>query len=380
MFHRLMSSTLLSLAVSLPLATASLAVEVGAKIETPCPFGDCAAAFSLAYAGEFVIPTGTMIDGVEIGGLSGLDYDPASGHYIAISDDRSEKAPARFYELSIDANATGIKDVKVLRTVTWQDKDGKPFAIKMVDPESLRYGRDGIYWSSEGDAKQLLPPFVRVARPDGSFVRELTLPEGFAPAADKSSGIRDNLAFEGLAFLPSGDLMVGTEETLNQDGPIASLLHGGLSRLIRYDAASGKPKAQYAYPIEPIPQAPNSDKGWKDNGVSEIMALDDHRLLTIERAFAEGFGFNIKVFMIDLDGATDVSATASLAKPEGMIVPVRKSLVLDMRALGLQPDNIEGVTLAKGNDGSDLLVFVSDNNFAASEKTQFYAFKVLKRP
>lgn len=376
MFKSLLSTA----ALAVLFASAAHAVEPGTTVATPCPFGDCKAAISLQFAGEYVIPTGTQFDGVEFGGISGIDYDQATNRYIAISDDRSEKAPARFYELSIDATASGIGGVKVEKTVTLKDKNGEAFAAKSVDPESVRLGGDGIYWSSEGDAKQPLPPFVRVAGRDGSFVREFELPAGFAPAADKSSGIRDNLAFEAMALLPGGDLMVGTESALNQDGPIAGLIRGTLSRMIRYDAASGKPKAEYAYAIEPIPQAPVPEKGWADSGVSEMLALDDHRLLVIERGFSQGFGNSVKVFMIDTDGATDISAIPSLAKTDAPVVPVRKAQVLDMRAIGLAPDNIEAVTFGKGSDGSDLLIFVADNNFSKDQKTQFIAFNVVQRP
>ncbi|MBW6421236.1 esterase-like activity of phytase family protein [Rhizobium sp. XQZ8] len=367
-------------ALGLLFASAAHAVEPGIIVATPCPLGDCKAAIGLQLVGEFSIATGTMFDGVEFGGISGLSFDASTGRYIGISDDRSEKAPARFYELQIDASAAGITDVKVTRTVTLKDKNGEPFAAKFVDPESIRLGRDGIIWSSEGDAKQLLPPFVRIASPDGMFVREFTLPQGFAPVADKSSGIRDNLAFEGMAVMPNGDVMIAVESALNQDGPITTLTRGALSRMIRYDAATGTPKAQYAYPIAPIPQAPLPEKGWNDNGVSEILALDDHRLLVVERGFAQGFGNSIKVYMVDTDGATDVSGMPSLANADAAVAPLRKAQVLDMRAIGLVPDNIEAVTFAKGTDGSDLLVFAADNNFSKEQKTQFIAFKVLARP
>ena len=148
-----------------------------------------------------------MENGVEVGGLSGIDFDPSTGRYIAISDDRSEKAPARFYDLDINVDANGLKDVAVVDHVTLKDKDGQPFAIKKVDGESIRLGKDGIYWTSEGDGKALLPPFVRVANRDGNFLREFSLPDGFAPTADKSAGIRDNLAFEGNTLLPDGDVL-----------------------------------------------------------------------------------------------------------------------------------------------------------------------------
>ncbi|ANL46889.1 phytase-like protein [Rhizobium phaseoli] len=356
------------------------ATDIGATFETACPFGDCAAGISLSYLGEFVIATGQMENGVEFGGISGLDFDAATGHYLAISDDRSDKAPARFYELDVNVDASGLKAVSIVKHVTLKDKNGEPFAAKTVDPESIRFGKDGIYWGSEGDAKVLLPPFIRVAAPDGSFLREFKLPEGFAPTIDKSAGIRDNLAFEDLAIAPSGDVFVGVEAALYQDGPKPSLTTGSLSRIIRYDGATGEPKAQYVYPVSPIPQAAAKADGGNDNGMSEMLALDDHRLLAVERSYAEGVGNNIKIMMMDLADATDISAIASLAKYDQRVVPVRKSQILDLRAIGLVPDNIEAMSLGKAKDGTDVLILGSDNNFSAAQKTQFYAFKILRRP
>ncbi|MBB2678971.1 UNVERIFIED_ORG: hypothetical protein M2312_002878 [Rhizobium esperanzae] len=356
------------------------ATDIGATFETACPFGDCAAGISLSYLGEFVIATGQMENGVEFGGISGLDFDAATGHYFAISDDRSDKAPARFYELDVNVDASGLKAVSIVKHVTLKGKNGEPFATKTVDPESIRLGKDGVYWGSEGDAKVLLPPFIRVAAPDGSFLREFKPPEGFAPTVNKSAGIRDNLAFEDLAIAPSGDVFVGVEAALNQDGPKPSLTTGSLSRIIRYDGATGEPKAQYVYPVSPIPQATAKADGGNDNGMSEMLALDDHRLLAVERSYAEGVGNNIKIMMMDLADATDISAIASLAKNDQRVVPVRKCHILDLRAIGLIPDNIEAMSLCKAKDGTDVLILGSDNNFSAAQKTQFYAFKILRRP
>jgi hypothetical protein len=98
------------------------ATDIGATFETSCPFGECAAGISLSYLGEFVIPTGHVENGVEFGGISGLDFDAATGHYIAISDDRSEKGPARFYELAVDVDGAGLKGVAVVKQVTLKDK------------------------------------------------------------------------------------------------------------------------------------------------------------------------------------------------------------------------------------------------------------------
>jgi hypothetical protein len=356
------------------------ATEIGTTIEIPCPFGDCKAGIGLSYLGEFDIPTGFGENGVEVGGLSGIDFDPASGHYIAISDDRSERGPARFYHLDIDVGASGLKGVTILDHVTLLDKNGLPFMSKGVDPESIRIGKDGIYWSSEGDAKTLILPFVRVAKPDGTFIRELPLPDGFAPTDDKSTGIRDNLAFESTSFLPSGDLLVGMESALYQDGPITTLTNGSLARIIRYEPSTGVQQAQYVYPVSLIPQAPSKSGGWNDFGVAEMLALDDHHILAVERGYAQGIGNSVVIEMFDLEGATDVSGIASLANTDRTIVPVGKTQIVDLRALGVAPDNIEGVALGKAKDGTDVMILVADNNFNPTQKTQFYAFKVIHRP
>jgi hypothetical protein len=37
------------------------------------------------------------------------------------------------------------------------------------------------------------------------------------------------------------------------------------------------------------------------------------------------------------------------------------------------------MSLGKAKDGTDVLILGSDNNFSAAQKTQFYAFKILRR-
>ncbi|AJY46558.1 esterase-like activity of phytase family protein [Martelella endophytica] len=361
-------------------AGAAAAAEPGKTVSVDCPINDCENAISLTFVSEAAIETGTAFDEVEFGGISGLDYDAATGHYIAISDDRSQKAPARFYKLDIAAGKDGIGDVTVVRTVTLKDKDGSTFAEKAVDPEQIRVLPEGLIWSSEGDANAMIAPFVRITARDGTFVREFALPDGFAPTTDKTSGIRNNNAFESIALLPSGDVLVANESALSQDGPISTLTTASPTRIVRYDAKSGTPAGQYVYMIDPIPHAPIDGGQWNDNGVSDMMALDEHRLLVAERSFAENAGFTIRLFLVDLRGATDVSAVPALATSEETIVPVAKSLVLDLGAIGLKPDNIEAMTVGRDADGNDLLVLASDNNFNAEQKTQFLAFAIGTAP
>nr|CAD6437929.1 hypothetical protein REQ54_04376 [Rhizobium sp. Q54] len=357
-------------------ATVLPATEFGHVTKSACPLGNCAAPISFLYLGEFVISSGYRHAGVEFGGLSGLEFDAETGRYIGISDDRGEKGPVRLYELDIDAGAKGLKGVRIIKHTVLQDKDGEEFTVRTADPESVRLRSGEIYWTSEGDGKAMIPPSIRAASRDGEFIREFELPTGFSPTADKSTGIRENLAFESMAVLPSGDVLVGLEAALYQDGSSPSLTEGSLARIVRYDGQSGERTAQYVYPVSPIPQAATTRSGGNDNGMSEMIALDDHRLLVVERSYAKGFGNNVKIFVVDLDGATDVSHITALSDNDQTVVPTRKSQVLDLRSLGLAPDNIEAMAIGKGKDGTDVLVLAADNNFSHSQKTQFYAFEL----
>lgn len=351
------------------------AAQIGETFGKPCPFGDCTGGIAFTYLGEAVIPTGHKHAGVEFGGISGLDFDPVRGRFIALSDDRAEKGPVRIYELDVDVDKEALRKVSVFEQMPLLDRSGKPFAPRTVDPEALRIGSDGLYWTSEGGGPQQPAPSVHVSSLDGTYFREFPKLDGFTPSADGLSGIRDNLSFESLAILPSGDVLVALEAALQQDGPKPGLLEGSPARMVQYDAKSGKPRAQYVYMISPIPNASNNG-GKAMIGLSEMASLGDGRLLTVERSFAEGVGNTIKIFMIDLANATDVSSIDSLDTYKGDVAPVSKTEVLDLNGIGLSPDNIEAMAFGKGRDGAEILLLAADNNFSSSQKTQFYAFKI----
>jgi hypothetical protein len=359
-------------------AIAAQAAEIGTTFEKPCPFGVCAAGIAFTYLGEAVIQTGYSQADIEFGGISGLDYDPATGRYIALSDDRAERGPVRVYDLDVDVSAAGLQRVSVVGHTPLRDEDGRPFKPQSVDPEALRLAPEGIYWTSEGGGKAQLPPSVRLSSPDGAPVRVFDVPTGFAPDAESASGTRENLSFEALAVLPSGDVLAALETSLRQDGEKPSLSGISLARMVQYDGISGKAKAQYVYPVSPIPEASvDGDKAM--TGLSEMIALDDGWVLTIERSFAEGVGNTIKLFMIDLAGATDVSAIPSLTGSSERIVPVRKTEVLDLNGMGIEPDNIEAMAIGKARDGTEILLLAADNNFSGRQKTQFLAFKMTRK-
>jgi len=209
-------------------------------------------------------------------------------------------------------------------------------------------------------------------------VRALAIPDKFRATAG-NRGIRDNLAFEGIAFTPDfATLFVSTENALLQDGPKATFDERSPSRIIEFDYASGRARAEYVVEVSPIPVRPTKPGGWADNGIAEILALDARRLLVLERSYVDGVGITLRLFAADLRDATDVSGFESLAGRSW--TPAAKTLLFDFSAAGIRLDNVEGMTWGpRLPNGNRTLIFVSDNNFRSSQITQFIALEVRER-
>jgi hypothetical protein len=348
---------------------------------------------SLQFLGQEIFATGTQFQGSIVGGLSGIDYDAATNSYVAISDDRS--SAARFYGLTINL-ADGLLsagDVTFTSVTTLTQPGGIPYVSGTIDPEAIRFlPGGGIVWSSEGEVSstRIVDPAVFKATLAGEQTASLTVPGQFIPAPASiptTSGVRNNLAFESVTLsADKSKLYVATENANVQDGPAATVNEGSPTRVIEYDLATGLPGRQFVYNVEPVALPPNPATAFNTNGLVEILAVDEHHFLMLERSFSVGAvgtpgntGNTVKLFLASLVGATDVSGLDSLAGES--YVPMSKQLVIDFTSLGIPIDNVEGMTWGEMlADGRRTLIFVSDNNFNPAQFTQFLAFAVTPVP
>lgn len=375
-----------------PVAAAVTSLQTTSPLAMPAP-ADTAAVrrrvTDIDLLGMTTFATGLPFAETEVGGLSGLVYDAANDRYYAISDDRSQRNPARFYTLAIDlADGTLDEgDVTFEAVTTLLDETGAPFAENSLDPEGIALTSDGrLFISSEGNVNAEPPvnPFIREFSLEGQQLAELTLPDKYLPNADRTAGIRNNQAFESLTVAP-GDayLYAAVENALAQDGPQATLEEESLARVLQIDLASGEPVHEYVYIVNPIPQAPASAEGAADNGLVDLLPLDSNgSFLALERSYAEGVGNTIKLFAAQTQGALDVLGVESLlweeeGTPYEMDPAIAKQELIDLAELGVQPDNVEGMVFGPQlADGRQSLILVSDNNFNETQTTQFIALAV----
>jgi hypothetical protein len=243
-----------------------------------------------------------------------------------------------------------------------------------LDPESLRVSRDGrsVFVSDE------YGPYVyQFDRTSGRRITTFALPSTFAATnlsshgADEISGNTSgrvaNKGMEGLAITPDGKTLVGfMQSPLIQDGGDG----GRANRIVTIDIATHAVK-QYAY---------DNRVGSKNYNSSEIIALNDHQFLVLERdgkGLGDGSSTAFKsIYLVDLAGAADVS---NLSGEAALLAQApKKTLFLDLKAAlnaaGIASDRIpaklEG--LAFGDDVvvngvlTHTLYVANDNDFLAS--------------
>lgn len=141
----------------------------------------------IEFLGDATFETGFTFNETEVGGLSGITYDPFKNVFYSISDDRSQNDPARFYTLSIDVSDGDLQnnDVTFQDVTTLLDENGEPFPELSLDPEGIALtNKSTLFISSEGDASNLINPFVNQFSLEGQQFQELPVPEKFLPSSE----------------------------------------------------------------------------------------------------------------------------------------------------------------------------------------------------
>jgi hypothetical protein len=248
------------------------------------------------------------------------------------------------------------------------------------DPEAVRVSGDGksVFVSDE------YGPYIRqFDRETGKLLKTITLPDNLAVAnpaprgeveiAGNKSGRIANKGMEGLAITPDGKTLVGiVQANLAQDP-------SGLLRIVTVDLATGATH-EYGYKLS------------AGSGVSEILAINDHQFLVDERdgkGLGDGSKAKVKqLFVIDTNGATDISALSGNAAASATTVTKSDRPFLDLvgalTAAGIAakdiPAKIEGIAFGKdvSLNGATYhtLVVANDNDFVAATAgaNQFFVF------
>lgn len=242
-----------------------------------------------------------------------------------------------------------------------------------IDPESIRVSRDGahVFVSDE------YGPYVyEFNRETGKRTRFFTLPDNLAidvlsprkdvEIASNTVGRTTNKGMEGLAITPDGKLLVGIMQANLEQDKKKSL------RIVTIDTRTGETH-EYAYKLT------------DGSGVSEIVAINDHQFLMDER---DGTGMADtplltdtasaaevkKLFLIDLDGAQDVTSLSGDLSAYAVPKKLFLDIVANLKSHGVDPlfipSKIEGIAFGQdvviGGETKHTLFVANDNDFLAT--------------
>lgn len=346
---------------------------------------------SIEYIGAYQVPNDLMVKNTRVGGLSGLTYDRQRDRFYAISDDRGEQAPARFYTLKLNLDKTNpqqvkFKQVDITDVTLLKNSNGETYPRGETDTEAIALTpQSSVFISSEGDRNKNIPPFINeFDLKTGKVKQALPIPQRYLPNTESKRGVQNNLAFEGISLSPTGTLpasgealrlFAATESVLMQDKEVTKIgnngkIPGAKNRWLHYLISDrAEIISEHLYQLDSPPL------GAIEHGLPEIQSIDTSgHFLTLERSFGL-FGFRAKLFQTTMAGATDTSKIASF-KGNTTIQPIQKQLAFDLQQLNIYIDNLEGMALgSRLPDGSQTLLLVSDNNFSSRQITQFLLFK-----
>lgn len=338
---------------------------------------------TLEFLGHAAIASSAVFKQTPVGGLSGITYDAKRQVYYAISDDRSLKAPARFYTLKIELKQGKLssKGVQVLGVTPLLDTNRKPFRPYTIDAEGIAFSssQDQLWISSEGDTASGVAPFLRAFDLTGKSLNALVIPPTYKPDSGLKQGIRNNLGFESLSLTPqSQTLITATENALLQDGPVATEDQGSPARILRYNLASGRVTGEFVYQTEPIPVTTAERPSFSASGLADVLALGSDQFWSLERAFTPSTGFRVQLYRVSLQQAINHAGKSKVElRGQSKRQMADKQLLLDLKTLKIPLDNLEGMTLGPTlKDGRRVLVLISDNNFSPLQITQILAFAV----
>ena len=396
-------------------------------------FSNCSSVLAASFVNSISIP-GNATDLANtnnpsantnrLGGFgSDLYFDPNSNFYYGLVD----RGPGggvipyqtRVQQFSLNVNqSTGAISDFVLQNTILLTKDGQSFnglnpnllnrdssnLGKSQDPEGFVVAPNGNFYISDEYG-----PSVREFRPDGSFVREFTVPSNLVPKQSDgtinyvngrptiTSGRQDNRGFEGLAMSPDGSKLYGLlQDPLVNEGDSNDGRRSRNVRMVEYDTATGQSTAQFIYQLEAIADINNRIPGTTNDftatqqgrsiGISSVIAINDKEFFVIERdnrgiGVDDPTGINPvgskRIYKIDITGATDVSniSLAGTSSLPGGIKAVAKSSnpFIDIAAALTQagltiPEKIEGVTIGpRLADGTYALIVATDNDFSVTQ-------------
>lgn len=354
------------------------------------------------YAFDNLPVIGVYGDTIREGGISGAFYRDGSYHFIS---DRGPNADAvnhplaagqtalvfpfheyapKVWQVRPDNDTLAVENLDFVKRPDGTGASGLPLPVGQgntgevawsdtlatvlpndawgLDSEGITQDNEGNYWICDeyGVSIWKLDAHFKVLNRYTPFPHEVE----DLPLDTLLGKRRANRGFEGIAYTPNGKIFAMVQSPLNNPSAAvgsASRIH----RLVELDPATGAMRT-FVYVHDPVLGQIRS-QDWK---IGDLAAINNEEFLVLEHA--ERNGWNSKnIYKFSIAGATPLSTedfsgqTLEQLNEAGLaangIVPVQKTLFLDLLEMGWerQHDKPEGLTIV--NDST--IAVINDNDF-----------------
>jgi hypothetical protein len=332
--------------------------------------------------------TGTGVTGAKI--FPSPSFTPAfgvitvgkNGAVLTASTPIKASATVKTSGLAIPPGTVGNSaELPVMDVMKYDANSKATFDANGLDTEAIVVDKKrNVLWVSD----EYGPFIVKIDPATGIILNKYAPGSGLPDIFLKR---RANRGMEGLALDTTTDKLHGFLQSPLTDGNATYSVTGkseaierfaAFTRWVEFDPTTGKSGKMYAYPLT----AADYQDGRTGNAkLGDVVALGNGKFIVIEQGAApSGKVFN-KLMLVEIGGATDIAAaaynvtTSDLEKSSmggvavngadwKSVTTLKKTLLLDLNAIGWLAEKAEGLTIVDGNT----LALANDNDFGMKTK------------
>jgi len=276
---------------------------------------------TLIFCDYKIIPPHYQLKGTSVEEISGIEYAGVPGKYFLLP--QTDYAPHYFLCTIQEQN----------NQITWYFDSIITIKAKDFDGESIRLNqKTNELFLAEELKKQ-------------SFIKKFDSKGNIKTILKSDSLQKYNRGWEGMCFNPDfTDLFISTERTYDLKN----------THILKYNLKNHNIDT-LLYQLDLLP-----DDTRLDNGITEILCVNDTTLLVLERAWQKSIKHtSVRVYK------TEINYTTKEIK--------KSKLLFNFDNLYFNPDNVEGMTF---NSDRTKLLFITDDNKNKHQQTQIICFKI----
>lgn len=272
-------------------------------------------------------------------------------------------------------------ELPVMDVMKYDASSKATFNAGGLDSEAIVFDKKrNVLWVSDEYG-----PFIEKIDPATGIILNKYAPGTGLPAIFAKR--RANRGMEGMTLDTATDKLHGFLQSPLTDGSTAYTVtakselierYARFTRWTEFDPTTGTSGKMYAYPLD----AADYQDGRTGNAkLGDVVALGNGKFIVIEQGAApDGTVFN-KLMLVEIGAATDIAAaaynvtTSDLEKSSmggeavngadwKSVVTLKKTVLLDLKAIGWLAEKAEGLTIVDGNT----LALVNDNDFGMKTK------------